>query len=152
MDDLLQQIGKRILTRRKQLRLTQEELAELAGITPQTVSSAELGKKALRPENIIRICSALKISTDYLRLFSKKYRSHISSFSSAKQMPTASKKLLCSAIKHLLVFVKQISIYYFSLGIGCIHYLSIPGINTHMGNVHEPPVWFITPEHKVPRL
>ena len=68
MDDLLQQIGKRILTRRKQLRLTQEELAELAGITPQTVSSAELGKKALRPENIIRICSALKISTDYLML------------------------------------------------------------------------------------
>lgn len=68
MDDLLQQIGKHILTRRKQLRLTQEELAELAGITPQTVSSAELGKKALRPENIIRICSALKISTDYLLL------------------------------------------------------------------------------------
>lgn len=68
MDDLLQQIGKRILTRRKQLRLTQEELAELAGITPQTVSSAELGKKALRPEKIIRICSALKISTDYLLL------------------------------------------------------------------------------------
>lgn len=68
MDDLLQQIGKRILERRKQLRLTQEELAELAGITPQTISSAELGKKALRPENIIRICSALKISTDNLLL------------------------------------------------------------------------------------
>lgn len=68
MDDLLQQIGKRILERRKQLRLTQEELAERAGITPQTVSSAELGKKALRPENIIRICSALEISTDYLLL------------------------------------------------------------------------------------
>lgn len=68
MDDLLQQIGKRILMRRKQFHLTQEELAELAGITPQTISSAELGKKALRPENIIRICSALEISTDYLLL------------------------------------------------------------------------------------
>lgn len=68
MNDLLQQIGKRILERRKQLRLTQEELAERAGITSQTVSSAELGKKALRPENIIRICSALEISTDYLLL------------------------------------------------------------------------------------
>ena len=65
MDDLLQQIGSRILSRRKQLRMTQEELDEKAGITPQTVSSAELGKKALRPENIIRICSALDISTDY---------------------------------------------------------------------------------------
>ena len=46
----------------------EEELAEKAGITPQTVSSAELGKKALRPENIIRVCSALDISTDYLLL------------------------------------------------------------------------------------
>ena len=54
MDDLLKQIGTRIFNRRKQLRLTQEELAELASITPQTISSAELGKKALRPENIIK--------------------------------------------------------------------------------------------------
>ena len=68
MDDLLKQIGNRILNRRKQLRMTQEELAEKAGITPQTISSAELGKKALRPENIIRICSSLGISTDYLLL------------------------------------------------------------------------------------
>ena len=68
MDDLLKQVGYGILSRRKQLRMTQEELAEKAGITPQTVSSAELGKKALRPENIIRISSALGISTDYLLL------------------------------------------------------------------------------------
>lgn len=66
MDDLLLQIGKRILDRRKQLRMTQEELAEAAKITPQTVSSAELGKKALRPENIIKISMALNVSTDYL--------------------------------------------------------------------------------------
>lgn len=66
MDDLLLQIGKRILNRRRQLRMTQEELAEAAKITPQTVSSAELGKKALRPENIIKISAALKVSTDYL--------------------------------------------------------------------------------------
>ncbi|MCD8130166.1 MAG: helix-turn-helix domain-containing protein [Lachnospiraceae bacterium] len=68
MDDLLKQMGTSIHDRRKQLRLTQEELAERADITPQTVSTAELGKKALRPENIIRICSALEISTDYLLL------------------------------------------------------------------------------------
>lgn len=68
MEDLLSQMGKRIYDRRKQLRMTQEELAEKAQITPQTVSTAELGKKALRPENIIRICTALEISTDYLLL------------------------------------------------------------------------------------
>lgn len=68
MDDLLQQMGERISARRKQLRWTQEELAEAAGVTPQTISSAELGKKALRPGNIINVCAALDISPDYLLL------------------------------------------------------------------------------------
>lgn len=68
MDDLLMQIGKRILERRKQLHFTQEELTERAGITTQTISTAELGKKALCPENIIKLCRALDISTDYLLL------------------------------------------------------------------------------------
>lgn len=40
MDVLLNETGKRILERRKQLRSTQEELAERANSTPQTVSSA----------------------------------------------------------------------------------------------------------------
>lgn len=47
MDDLLKQIGDRLHSRRKQLRFTQEELSERANITAQTVSYAELGKKAL---------------------------------------------------------------------------------------------------------
>lgn len=68
MDELLREMGARIIARRKQLRLTQEELAEAAGVTPQTVSTAELGKKALRPSNIIKICAALNISPDYLLL------------------------------------------------------------------------------------
>lgn len=68
MDELLREMGARIIARRKQLRLTQEELAEAAGVTPQTVSTAELGKKALRPSNIIKICAALDISPDYLLL------------------------------------------------------------------------------------
>ena len=68
MEHLLEQMGKRIYGRRKQLGLTQEELAERADLTCQTVSTAETGRKALRPENIIRICAALNISTDYLLL------------------------------------------------------------------------------------
>lgn len=68
MDDLLHEMGERILVRRKQLCMTQEELAEAAGVTPQMVSTAELGKKALRPSNIIKICTALEVSPDYLLL------------------------------------------------------------------------------------
>lgn len=59
---------KRICDRRKQLRMTQDELADKADLTPQTISSAELGKKALRPENVIKICAVLEISTDYFLL------------------------------------------------------------------------------------
>ncbi len=64
--DLLHDMGKRLLERRKQLRMTQEEVAEKAEVTAQMISTAELGKKALRPENIIKLCSVLEISTDYL--------------------------------------------------------------------------------------
>lgn len=66
MDILVEQIGKRMFERRKQLRMTQEELAEKADVTPQTISVAELGKKTMRADTIIHICSALDISTDYL--------------------------------------------------------------------------------------
>lgn len=66
MDDLLVQMGKRLVARRKQLRLTQEELAERADMNSQIISTAETGKKGLRPENIIKLCVALDISADYL--------------------------------------------------------------------------------------
>lgn len=66
MDDLIKQMGIRIYERRKQKRLTQEELAEASGVTPQTISTAELGKKALRPKNMLKICNALEMSADYL--------------------------------------------------------------------------------------
>ncbi len=68
MDDVLKEMGRRLTERRKQLRLTQEDVAERADLTVQTISTAETGRKALRPENIIKICAALDISQDYLLL------------------------------------------------------------------------------------
>lgn len=68
MSSLHEEMGIRLLKRRKQLNLTQEKLAELADVSSQLISTAELGKKALRPENIIKLCSVLQISTDYLLL------------------------------------------------------------------------------------
>lgn len=66
MENLLKDIGRRMYDRRKQLHMTQEALADLAHITPQTVSTAELGQKAMRPETIHGVCDALGISTEYL--------------------------------------------------------------------------------------
>ena len=66
MEHLLTDMGLRIQELRKQMNLTQEALAERAGMTSQTISTAELGKKALRPENIVKLSRALGVSTDYL--------------------------------------------------------------------------------------
>ena len=62
----LQEIGKRIMDRRKKLGLTQEALAEKGEVTIQFVSYAESGKRAMRPENLLKISSALEVSADYL--------------------------------------------------------------------------------------
>lgn len=68
MSDLLIEMGGRIKERRKQMNLTQDRLAEKVGVTTQTISSAEHGVKALRPENIVKISEVLETSTDYLLL------------------------------------------------------------------------------------
>lgn len=62
----LQEIGQRIVERRKKLGLTQEALAEKGDMTTQFVSYAESGKRAMRPENLKRISEALEVSADYL--------------------------------------------------------------------------------------
>ena len=65
-DICLSEIGIRIVERRKQLGYTQEELAERADLTPQFVSYAESGKRAMRPENLLKLAKALNVSADYL--------------------------------------------------------------------------------------
>lgn len=64
--DFLSSMGKRIAARRKSLRLSQEELAEIADVSPQLLSTAERGTKAIRPENLLKLSTALGVSTDYL--------------------------------------------------------------------------------------
>ena len=66
MDNLLKDMGKRIFDRRIHLIISQETQAELAHVTIQTFSIAELGEKAMRPETILKVCDALNISTEYL--------------------------------------------------------------------------------------
>ena len=68
MDQVLEQIGKRLYQRRKQVGMTQDALAEWANITSQTISTAELGKKAMRADTIIRVCESLDITPNYLLL------------------------------------------------------------------------------------
>lgn len=62
----LMAVGQRITERRKKMGWTQEELADRGDLTPQFVSYAESGKRGMRPENLLKISSALGVSADYL--------------------------------------------------------------------------------------
>ena len=64
--ETLKDIGKRLAAARKAKGYTQEQLANLTGLSIKMFSAAENGHKAMRPENIIKICECLSISTDYL--------------------------------------------------------------------------------------
>lgn len=73
----LADMGSRIALQRKALRLTQEQLAEKMGVSLQTVSCIELGKKAIRPENLANLCTHLNVSADYI-LYGKRNEQQMS--------------------------------------------------------------------------
>lgn len=62
----LSEIGKRIQNRRKQLNLTQEQIAEKMNVSIQMVSNLERGNKAIRIDNLIKLSQILNVSTDYI--------------------------------------------------------------------------------------
>lgn len=63
---LLKEMGKRYYEARKSKGLTQENAAEIADVTQQAISDAELGKSFLSPDSMLRLCTAYNISCDYL--------------------------------------------------------------------------------------
>ena len=65
-DKLLKEIGMRVSARRKEMHLTQEQIAEKMDVSVQMVSNLELGRKAIRPENLVKICAILGVSADYI--------------------------------------------------------------------------------------
>ena len=64
--DLLRDMGRRISARRQELGLTQEKVAEQMDVSLQMVSNLELGKKAIRPENMVKLCKVLDVSADFI--------------------------------------------------------------------------------------
>ena len=64
--EFLKAMGQRIMLRRKSLQMTQEEFSERLGVSPQMISNLELGKTAIRPENLARVCDVLGLSADFI--------------------------------------------------------------------------------------
>ncbi|MBQ8259976.1 MAG: helix-turn-helix transcriptional regulator [Clostridia bacterium] len=65
-EKFLRDMGARIHLRRREMGLTQERLAELMDVSIQMISNLELGKKAIRPENLAKLCTILGVSADYI--------------------------------------------------------------------------------------
>ena len=64
--NLLKNIGMRISSRRKQLGLTQEQIADKMDVSIQMISNLERGNKAIKIDNLIKISELLSVSTDYI--------------------------------------------------------------------------------------
>lgn len=61
-------IGIRIKSARESKKLTQEELAELTGLTNNYISNIERTRSKPSIETLIKICNALEVTPDYLLL------------------------------------------------------------------------------------
>lgn len=60
------QIGKRVKQAREAAGLTQERLAELVDVTAQYLSGVERGAVGLSVPILIRLCSVLSVSSDFI--------------------------------------------------------------------------------------
>ena len=66
MDDYKKGMGMRIKSCRKELKITQEEMAETLGISVKHFSEVERGLTGLSVENLIKLSTILGQSLDYL--------------------------------------------------------------------------------------
>lgn len=57
-------VGNKLLAVRKRLGLTQNEVAEAAGLSDRTYADIERGTVNMRTETVLRICDALHITPD----------------------------------------------------------------------------------------
>lgn len=62
------QIGSRVKRARESAGLTQERLAELTDVTAQYLSGVERGTVGLSVPVVLRLCSILHVSSDFLLL------------------------------------------------------------------------------------
>ena len=63
---LAKDMGKRIAARRRELKLTQDQAAEAAGLSNQYYAKVEQGVNCIGADSLLKICEALKVSADYI--------------------------------------------------------------------------------------
>lgn len=66
VDDSMYNIGSNIRTARVLADLTQEKMSEMIGVTPQYLSDLERGLVGTSISTLIRICTELNVSSDFI--------------------------------------------------------------------------------------
>lgn len=99
---LLKEIGSRINKARKSIQMTQEQLAEKMDVSVQMISNLELGKKAIRPENLVKACRALNVSADYILLGRSSHYDHIKTMEEYNKLTIEKQMLIDNIIQAML--------------------------------------------------
>lgn len=95
-------MGNRIAKQRKNLNMTQEQVAEAMNISIQSLSCIELGKKAIRPENLYNLCVALNVSSDYILMGEKTAKQLDGIFKKLSKLQDDDYQIVEDLINHLL--------------------------------------------------
>lgn len=71
--DIKKEVGQRIKNCRKDLRLTQEQVATKLGVVTQQYQTYENGRYELNYQQLIKLCEILDTSADYLLGIKQEY-------------------------------------------------------------------------------
>lgn len=103
--ELNRQIGERCRKARETAGYTQEQLAEQVGVSTQFLSDAERGVTGMSVATVIKICSILNISADYLLLgqdFSTTNETSLSIYTRVKRLSPRERDLV-EAVANLMM-------------------------------------------------
>lgn len=103
---LSSQIGSRIRTRREELRLTRERLAEMAEVSVTFLAQIETGKKNMTTNTLYRVAVALDMSADYILFGINRYPDNTGFSHLLGNLSGEDRK---NAEKMLQLFVKSLS-------------------------------------------
>lgn len=100
-------MGKRMTARRKELGLTQEQTAELAGMAYQQYNKAENGKCCLSSHSLQRVSAALQISADFLLFGETRDSQHDEIFNLLDRMTDGQLKLANEVLRCMVEFGEE---------------------------------------------
>jgi len=95
-------LGRRLRERREALKLTQQELAEALGLTPQHISAIEQDKRAPSLTSLAKLAQELGVAIDYLVVGKEGIITDtIPAIKADKKLNLEAKKALISLVKTL---------------------------------------------------